>query len=130
MHHLRRGRVDHDVGQRNAEPLAGVQRVDIGQAVEGCQRPGIEPMGPGNAGQRLAGGDFIGAGHERASPRLLARVPGGGLGRFARVRDDDDLGRLEPWRVRDVTGGENGGRIDAKLRGDAVERIAWLHDVA
>ena len=72
----------------------------------------------------------MGACHERAGALLLARVPGGGLGRFTRVRDDDDLGWREPRRVLDVAGGENGRRIDAKLPGDAFERIAWLDDVA
>ncbi len=107
-----------------------MQGIDIGQPVEGGKRPGIETVGPGDAGQRLAGRDVMGAGHERAGALLLACVPGGGLWRFTRVRDDDDLRGHERWRVLDGASGENCRRIDTKLGGDAVKRVTGLHDVA
>jgi hypothetical protein len=70
------------------------------------------------------------AGHERARSRLLVRVSSRSLRSFTRVREDDDLGASERRLVLDGTGGEIGRWIDAKLPGDAVERVARLHDVA
>jgi hypothetical protein len=60
-----RSQVDGGVGHGNAEPLARSQGVDIGQAVKGGQRLGIETMVPGDAGQCLAGCDVMGTDDER-----------------------------------------------------------------
>jgi hypothetical protein len=67
---------DRCVGHDDAEALTAMKGVEIGQAVERRQRPGIETSPARNAGERLARRAVVGATDEGTRALLLIRTPG------------------------------------------------------
>ena len=91
------GRVGMCVGHRNAEPLAGMQGIDIGQPVEGGKRPGIETVAPAMLASVSPGATSRAPDTNRLVPSCCLRSRRRPL-EFTQVRDDDDLRGHERWR--------------------------------